>query len=245
MTSMTCVPLVLAFACALHAPLAAEEAAKPSPTTTPPPAAIATAASVLAPQIAAAAGADAWSKMSRLRFSWRHLPSDTARTYDWRMRSGVDGGEVTITMPGSPDVTLPAKWQAPATGADPAQVKAHQGFINDSYWLLFSLHVGWDQPTCSDLGEVDVPQLPDLGKRPAVSVTYPNAGGYTPGDSYVLYLGTDHLPVAWAFHKGGAKEPTLVTTWLDYQTVAGVRVPTRFTTPDGKDFIRIVNLSAE
>lgn len=239
MPSTTCAPILILLACVLPTTLTAEETAKPAPTVAAP------TASVLAPQVSTAAGAEAWSKVSRLHFTWRHLPSDAARTYDWRMRSGGDGGEVTISQPGSLDVTLPAKWQAPATGADSAQVKAHQAFVNDSYWLLFSLHVAWDQTTTSDLGEVAVPQLPDLGKRPALSVLYPGSGGYTPGDKYVLYLGTDHLPVAWAFHKGGAADPMLVTTWLDYQTVAGVRVPTRFTTPDGKDFIRIENLSAE
>ncbi len=262
-----------AFMLALSGPLLAEDGAIPAPAPAPTAtsAAPAPASSVLAPLVATAAGVDAWAKLTRLRFTWRHVPKDAARSYDWHPRSDADGGDVTITMPapstgnddqanGPTNVTLPAKWHAPASSTPPgstpgpaaaagtsngAKVKAHQAFINDSYWLLFSLHLAWDGATTSDLGEVDVPQLPDLGKRPAVSVSYPSAGGYTPGDRYVLYLGADHLPVAWAFHKGGAAEPTLVTRWLDYQTVGGLHLPTRFTTPDGKEFIRIEGLSAE
>jgi hypothetical protein len=111
---------------------------------------------------------------------------------------------------------------------------------------MATLHLVWDAGlSFEDLGEQPVPQLPKLGKRRALAMRYGKQGGYTPGDHYVLYLGEKDLPVAWAFHKAGAKEPSLVTTWEDYVTRGGLTLPTRFKTPDGTTVIRIVDLRVE
>jgi hypothetical protein len=194
----------------------------------------------IADQVANAAGCQAWPSLKRVKFTWRYVAKDLARSYDWDLAKRsvvVDIGNASATVPQDG----PGK-----DDSDPAAPDAHKAFVNDSYWAFFCLHLHWDDSTITDLGEVDVPQFPDLGKHRALSVQYPaNGAGYTPGDKYVLYLGADFLPVAWAFHKGGAEAPTLVVKWLDWTTVKGLHVPTRFVKPDGSDFIRIESLSAE
>jgi hypothetical protein len=110
---------------------------------------------------------------------------------------------------------------------------------------MFPLHLAWDTGArFEDLGPVDVPTLPALGARRALRVAYgAQSGGYTPGDAYVLYLGDDLLPVAWAFHKGGAEAPSLVTTWEGYTSAGGLRLATRFCKADGTPFITIEDLA--
>jgi hypothetical protein len=192
----------------------------------------------LAHDVAAAAGVDCFGTLKRLTFTWHMVPKDITRRYDWDLvaRSvAITSGGTTVTVP----------CDHPPEASNEAAVVAHKGFVNDNYWALFCLHIGWDSTTDTDLGAIDVPQFPDLGKRHALAVQYPQQGGYTPGDKYILYLGDDHLPVAWSFHKGGAEAPTLVVRWLDWTVVGGIHVPTRFVSADGSDFIRIEGAQAE
>jgi hypothetical protein len=194
------------------------------------------AAAADARAVAEAAGLAAWEQVERIHFAWHLLPKDLRRTYDWDVRAGhvtVSSSAGTITIP---TAAVPAD--------DAAAVAAHQAFVNDSYWLLFPLHLAWDDVMTLVATSV-VPGFPDLGERPALDVRYPTTGGYTPGDRYVLYLGDDHLPVAWALHTGGADEPTLVTRWDGYAEHGGLRLATRFSTSDGKPFIVMEELRIE
>jgi hypothetical protein len=89
-------------------------------------------------------------------------------------------------------------------------------FINDQYWLLFPLHLSWD--SSAKVEETGMHKLP-LGKGSAgrVVVTYPSAGGYSPGDTWELFVGTDNRIQEWIYRLGGSAKPTLVTSWEDYK----------------------------
>ena len=60
-----------------------------------------------------------------------------------------------------------------------------------------------------------------LGKGSAerVLVKYSQCcGGYTPGDTWELYVGTDHRVQEFIYHRGGTKKPSVVVaTWADYK----------------------------
>jgi hypothetical protein len=64
-------------------------------------------------------------------------------------------------------------------------------FINDQYWLLFPFHLVWDSN--AKVEDTGMQKLP-LGKGSAkrVVVTYPSEGGYTPGDTWELFVGPDN-----------------------------------------------------
>jgi hypothetical protein len=90
-------------------------------------------------------------------------------------------------------------------------------FFNDQYWLLFPLHLSWD--SSAEVEETGMHKLP-LGKGSAsrVVVKYPSAGGYTPGDTWELFVGTDNRIQEFMYHRGGSAKPTLVVaTWGDYK----------------------------
>jgi len=57
-----------------------------------------------------------------------------------------------------------------------------------------------------------------LGKGSArrVVVTYPSAG-YSPGDTWELFVGTDNRIQEWVYHHGGSAKPTGVWSWEDYK----------------------------
>lgn len=185
-----------------------------------------------------AIGFEAWKGVRILNFTWNHAPSGRVRSYVWKIRDGV-----VEASRGADRAVFPADGPGPDT--EPIAKELHKAFVNDVYWLAFPLVAAGDGSVWSDLGEVPVPGLERLGRSRAIAVSYGGDEGYTPGDRYVLYLGADDLPAAWAFHRGGADEPTLVTTREARLDMGGVNLPTRFLTADGKLFIEITGLALQ
>jgi hypothetical protein len=55
------------------------------------------------------------------------------------------------------------------------------------------------------------------GSADKVAVKYPSDGGYSPGDTWDLYLGTDGRIQEMAYHKGGLPKLEVTATWADYK----------------------------
>ena len=109
-------------------------------------------------------------------------------------------------------------------------------FINDNYWTLFPFHAYWDKSaTVTDKGMQKLPI--GAGSAELVSVKYPaEAGGYTPGDTWDLYVGKDHRVQQMVYHRGGPQKPSLVTaTWAGYKKAGPLLFSTEHRgTADGK-----------
>jgi hypothetical protein len=120
---------------------------------------------------------------------------------------------------------------------EPANVKDEldPAFLNDQYNLLFPLHVYWD--TSADVQDMGMQKLPlEKGLAKRVVVKYPSEGGYTPGDTWELYVGSDNRVEEFVYHRGGPKKPSLVTaTWTGYKKAGPLLISTdRRGTADGK-----------
>ena len=107
-------------------------------------------------------------------------------------------------------------------------------FNNDQYWLVFPFHVYWD--TGAKVENTGMHKLP-LGKGSAerVVVKY-SSGGYTPGDTWELYVGSDNRVEELIFRHGGNAKPSLVVaTWAGYKKAGPLLVSTDHRgTADGK-----------
>jgi hypothetical protein len=110
------------------------------------------------------------------------------------------------------------------------------GFTNDNYWLLFPLHAYWDtSATATDEGMKKLPT--GAGSGTLVSVKYgAELGGYTPGDTWDLYVGKDNRVEYLVFRHGGDKKPSLVkATWTSYKKAGPLLISTEHRgTADGK-----------
>jgi hypothetical protein len=171
----------------------------------------------IADQIAKTYGLDSFGQVDAIRYtfnidagpklklsrSWVWEPKTDQVSYEGKDK---DGKPVKVTYTRS------------QLASQPAVVKdqVDPGFVNDQYWLLFPFHLVWDVgPTVKDDGMKKLP----LGKGSAkkVSVTYPS-GGYTPGDTWILFVGTDGRIRELEFHHGGTVKPSLVlATWAGYK----------------------------
>ena len=102
------------------------------------------------------------------------------------------------------------------TTASAALKKIDAWFINDNYWLLFPFHIAWDANIkIDDVGRESLPL--GEGKAKSVVITFPETGGYTPGDVYQIFLDDNDRLIQWIYRRGGSEEPTRVTTWEDYR----------------------------
>jgi hypothetical protein len=67
-------------------------------------------------------------------------------------------------------------------------------------------------------------------------VKYPSNVGYTPGDTWELYVGADNRVQQMVFHHGGSTKPNLVVaTWAGYKKAGPLLISTEHHgTADGK-----------
>ncbi len=146
----------------------------------------------IADQIAKTYGIDSWSQVEAIRYTWHaQFPGvDISRTWTWEPKTGQ------VSYEGKDKDGKPVKvtYNSNQLGSQPADVKEkiEPGFINDQYWAIFPFHVAWEaSATVTDQGMHKL----TLGSCSArlVSVKYPaKAGGFTPGDTWDLYVGKDN-----------------------------------------------------
>jgi hypothetical protein len=55
------------------------------------------------------------------------------------------------------------------------------------------------------------------GSAQKVAVKYPSDGGYSPGDTWDLYVGSDGRIQEIAYHGGGPAKLDVMATWTDYK----------------------------
>jgi len=89
-------------------------------------------------------------------------------------------------------------------------------FVNDNYWFIFPFHAYWD--TSANVTVKDKQKLPIGRVRRAGVGKYPmEVGGYTPGDTWDLYVGR-WTNFAVLYHRADPKKPSNVTTtWAGYK----------------------------
>jgi hypothetical protein len=170
-------------------------------------------------KVAKTYGLDSWDKIEAIRSTWNGEITGlfkASHVWEWEPKTGKisyegkdkDGNPVKVTYLQS------------QLNSQPANVKdqIEPSFVNDNYWLLFPFHAFWDtSATVTDQGMQKLPI--GAGSATLVSVKYPaEAGGYTPGDTWDLYVGKDNRVVQFVYHRGGPKPPQLVTaTWAGYK----------------------------
>jgi hypothetical protein len=146
-----------------------------------------------------------------------------------------------LWQPATGEVTLWADSQTahetfihplPAETADDRQRALDAKFVNDRYWLLFPLHLVWDQAAVvEDHGLARRPMGEGEARR--IEVRYPDTAGYTPGDVYELFIDTRGELVEWVYRRGGDSRPTRMSTWEDHHRLGPLRISFEHRGPEG------------
>ena len=171
----------------------------------------------IAEQIAKAYGLESWDKVEALRYTFSFEWGKIKLTRSWVWEPKAD--RVSYDGPDKAGKPIKITYIRSQLASQDAVVKewVDPGFINDQYVLLFPLRLAWDTgATITDAGMAKL----RLGKGSArkVVVKYPSDGGYTPGDTWELYVGNDNRIKELNFHHGGSAKPTNVNvTWGDHK----------------------------
>jgi hypothetical protein len=173
----------------------------------------------IATQIAKAYGLDSWDQVEEIRYTFNldlsALKLKLSRSWVWNPKTN----QVTYESKDKTGKPVKVTYSRADVASQSETVKKEidPAFINDQYWLLFPFHVVWDTgPTIEDAGMQKLP----LGKGSArkVVVKYSGDGGYTPGDTWELYVGPDNRVREMLFRHGGTVKPNLVkATWAEHK----------------------------
>lgn len=190
----------------------------------------------IAEQVAKTYGIDSWGQIDAIRYTFNiDLPGlKVSRTWTWEPKAD------RVTYEGKDKEGKPVKltYVRSQISNQPDNVKKEidPGFVNDQYWLIFPFHVIWD--TAANVEDKGKKKLP-IGKGSAdhdVIVKYPSDIGYTPGDTWELFVGSENRVQEFIYHRGGKVKPSVViATWAGYKKAGPLLISTdHHGTADGK-----------
>ena len=186
----------------------------------------------VAEKIANAHGFENWKQVSQIQFTF-NVDKDSShfeRTWIWKPKA------YEVTSFSEKDTLNYYR-----NKIDSTLTKTDSGFINDKYWLLVPFQLVWDDSaTISEAIKVEAPiSKAQLNK---ITITYPIEGGYTPGDAYDIYFGDDFLIKEWIFRKANQKEPSLITTFENYQDYKGIKIALNHKKTEGNWNLNFTNI---
>src|SRR5216684_7322766 len=145
----------------------------------------------IAEQLAKTYGLDSYGQIEAVRYTFNlDLPAlkvNLSRTWTWDPKTG----QVTYETKDKDGKPVKVTYNRSQLNSAPANVKdeIEPAFVNDNYWFIFPFHAYWD--ASANVTVKDKQKLPiGQGAAKLVSVKYPaEVGGYTPGDTWDLYVG--------------------------------------------------------
>lgn len=165
-------------------------------------------------KIAGAYGFENWDNISEITFTF-NIDRDSShfeRAWKWHPKTGD-----VLLISGLDSIQFNHK------KLDSLSIKADRSFINDKYWLLFPFQLEWDQSTSiSEAYKAEAPISKLLLNK--ITLTYPDNGGYTPGDAYDIYYNDNFLIEEWVYRKSNSETPSLITTWENHQDFNGIKI---------------------
>ena len=201
----------------------------------------------IAEQLAKTYGLDSYGQIDAIRYTFNaELPGvNLSRSWVWQPKTGQ------ISYEGKDKEGKPVKvtYVQSRLDGEPDNVKndIDPAFYNDNYWLLLPLHVYWDSN--ADVQDKGAQKLPlGSGSAKQVVVKYPSEGGFSPGDTWELYIGQDNRIAEMVFHRGGTTKPsTVIATWTGYQKAGPLLISTEHSgTADNKPVhIALSNVSVK
>lgn len=168
----------------------------------------------IAEKIAKAHGIDHWKNVTEINFTF-NVDRDSShfeRSWSWKPKTN----QVTL-------ITANDTINYNRKSLDSLSIKADQGFINDKFWLLAPFQILWDSGT-TITDSVNIVAPISKTKLNKLTLTYGNEGGYTPGDAYDFFYDDNYLIKEWIFRKSNTKEPSMITTFENYEEFNGIKI---------------------
>ncbi|MGM5469641.1 hypothetical protein ACS386_05140 [Flavobacteriaceae bacterium LMO-SS05] len=163
-----------------------------------------------AQKIANAHGYENWKNISKIEFTFN--TSRGARSWTWEPKTQ------NVRLIQNSDTISYNRSKINSTSS-----KADRAFINDKYWFLAPFQLVWDKNASTSEVVKALAPISNIEMN-KITLTYPNTGGYTPGDAYDFFFGDDYLIKEWIYRKGNSEAPSMMTTWEDYEDIKGLKI---------------------
>jgi len=187
-------------------------------------------------EIAMASGAENWDKVSEVQFTFNVDRGESHMERSW------------VWNPKSQDVKMMSEKDTVSYNRneelDSIATNTDKAFINDAYWLLPQMHLIWDKDATLTVQDTATAPISNE-KMQKITITYPDQGGYTPGDAYDFFYGDDNMIKEWIYRKGNASEYSMVTTWDDYKEYGGIDIATMHSSKDEKTKLFFTNVAVK
>ncbi|MDD7886678.1 hypothetical protein [Flavivirga sp. 57AJ16] len=168
----------------------------------------------IAEKIANAHGFENWKHVANINFTF-NVDKDSShfeRTWIWKPKTNA-----VIAINKNDTISYNR------TKIDSTLTKTDSGFINDKYWLLVPFQLIWDEGLSISEPKKEIAPISKKTMN-KITLTYSKEGGYTPGDAYDIYYGNDFLIKEWIFREGNSNEPSMITTFENYQDFNGIKI---------------------
>src|SRR5260370_23663759 len=167
-------------------------------------------------QLAKTYGLDSYGQIEAVRYTFNiQIPAlklTLAHSWEWQPKTG----QVSYQSKDKDGKPMKISYNRNQLNSAPANVKdeVDPAFMNDNYWFIFPFHAYWD--TSATVIETDKQKLPiGAGTAKLMSVKYhAEAGGYTPGDTWDMYIRSQGGIWQFFYPRGRPKKPSEVkATW--------------------------------
>ena len=189
----------------------------------------------VAQNIANAHGFENWNKVKSFAFTFGGKKDNpkSGRSWLWNPKTNdisLKNGDEIITFN--------------RNNIDSAFIKADKAFINDKFWALIPFQLIWDKDaTISEKVNAHSPVKNEALFK--ITITYPNEGGYTPGDAYDIYFNHDFIIREWSYRKANSPEPSLSNTFENYKDFNGILIAQEHKKSEGDWNLLLRNIKVE
>ena len=174
----------------------------------------------VAEQIADAHGYSNWKNVSEISFTFNEK-----RGWTWNPKSN------NVVLRTLADTISYNRKQI-----DSSLTRIDKGFINDKFWLLIPFQLIWDKGiTISNPSQLKAPISKTRINK--ITITYPDKGGYTPGDAYDIYYDDNFIIKEWGFRKGNEPQARIINTFENYKDFDGIKIALNHKNMDGRPIV--------
>jgi len=188
----------------------------------------------IAEKIANAYGFENWKNVEEVKFTFqvnRDSIKGNGRSWTWQPKTGkvnMAAGKKTVNYTRS--------------HKDSINMAADRSFINDKFWFFVPFQLVWN--TTARISETKKMESPiHKTQLNMITITYQQEGGYTPGDAYDIFYDDQFIIKEWIFRKGNSVEPSLTTTFENYEDYNGIKIATDHKKEDGKWNLNFTDIS--
>jgi len=186
-------------------------------------------------KIADAHGYENWKNVEEIQYTFNVDRDSSHYERSWKWFPQED----KVNMMGGKDSVYYSRAKM-----DSIAMKADQGFINDKYWLLYPFQLVWDKGFEHQVNKGIKAPISEKNMTEVV-INYNDADGYTPGDTYNVYVDEEFMIREWSYTPAGQTEPKMFTTWEDYKELNGLKIAQTHTNKEGNFKLYFTNIKVE